>query len=68
VIAHELTLWQERTFHICSAHEDATAVVLEGRIPATFRCPWAKAECPMRVLLQEAPGCDVRLSLKRRCA
>jgi hypothetical protein len=68
LVAHEVSLFPLRTFHICSAHEEASAVVLEGRIPATFHCPWAKAECPMRVLLAEAPGKDVHLSLKRRCA
>lgn len=67
LVNHELTLDDGRTFHICSAHPEARAVVAAGRIPATFRCPRGEAVCPMRTLLDRGPGHDVQLSLVRRC-
>src|SRR5689334_13907513 len=66
VVAHELTLWPTRTFTICSAHEEARVVVAHGLIPADFVCPLSKVDCPMRVLLAEAAGKNVRL--QKRCA
>jgi hypothetical protein len=51
------------TFHICSAHEQARAVLRAGFIPASFSCPFAKIDCPMRSLLGVAPGCSIALSL-----
>lgn len=65
LVNHELCFYGGRTFHICSAHAEARAVVAAGRIPASFPCPRASTDCPMRKLLDEAPGCDVRLSLIR---
>jgi hypothetical protein len=50
-----------RTFHICSAHRAARAVLRAGFIPADFTCPLASAACPMRKLLDRAPGKSVRL-------
>jgi hypothetical protein len=61
----EVVLGDGRRFQICSAHPAARAVLAAGRIPAAFRCPRADASCPMRALLDRAPGCDVRLSLLR---
>jgi len=69
VVAHEIVLWPERTFHICSAHIAARRVIAQERIPASFACPFAKEECPMRVLLDQQPGFDVELSqIVRRSA
>ena len=65
VIAHEITLSAERTFHICRAHEEALRVVAQGLIPADFVCPLAKDDCPMRVLLAESPGRSVRFFVRR---
>jgi hypothetical protein len=63
IVNHELTFEDGKKTHICSAHADARAVLAAGRIPAGFRCPRADGACLMRALLDEAPGCDVRLSL-----
>jgi hypothetical protein len=52
-----------RTFHICTAHPAARAVLRAGFIPAAFACPLASAECPMRKLLKLAPGRSIRLRL-----
>jgi hypothetical protein len=50
-----------RTFHICTAHPAARAVIRAGFIPAGFVCPLGSAECPMRKLLDLAPGWSLRL-------
>ncbi|CAN5925686.1 hypothetical protein BH11MYX4_BH11MYX4_14210 [soil metagenome] len=63
LVNHELVLDTGRTFHICSAHPEARAVVSSGVVPATFRCPRAAEVCPMRRLLSERPSCDLLLSL-----
>lgn len=61
LVNHELVLDSGRTFHICSAHPEARAVVSSGLVPATFRCPRGAEDCPMRRLLREQPGCDLQL-------
>jgi len=63
LVNHELVLDDGRTFHICSAHPEARAVVSSGLVPATFQCPRGAAPCPMRQLLSERASCDLRLSL-----
>jgi len=63
LVNHELTLDDGRTFHICSAHPEARAVLASGLVPSTFRCPRGAAACPMQALLSESPSCDVRLAV-----
>lgn len=63
LVNHEISLEDRRVFHICSAHPEARAVLTAGEIPAGFRCPRADAACPMRVLLDLAPGSNLRLAL-----
>jgi hypothetical protein len=60
LVNHELSFPPERTFHICTAHPEARAVVDAGRIPADFRCPRGEASCPMRAIVLAA-GKSVRL-------
>jgi hypothetical protein len=67
LVNHEVILDNGRTYHICSAHPEARAALGAGRIPAEFRCPFARATCPMRSLLDQAPGCDARFSLRPGC-
>lgn len=50
-----------RTFHICTAHPAARAVLRAGFIPHDFACPLAAASCPMRKLLAREPGRSVKL-------
>ncbi len=64
LVNHEIYLHElDRVFHICSAHEQARMVLRAGFLPASFSCPFAKVECPMRSLLGAAPGCSIALSL-----
>lgn len=56
-------MWREKTFHVCVAHPAARDVVRCGHLRASFTCPLANAACPMRVILDDAPGCDVRFRL-----
>ena len=56
----------ERTFHICRAHPKARAAVRAGVVPADFRCPLARDQCPMRKLLNTRPGCAAVLSVARQ--
>lgn len=65
LVNHELWLEDGRGFRICSAHPEARALLRRGRIPATFECPRATTECPMRALLDAANGLNVRLSRAR---
>jgi len=67
LVNHEISL-EDRSFHICSAHPRARAVLAAGRIPADYSCPRADAPavCPMRALLDVAPGRDLVLTLRRR--
>jgi hypothetical protein len=65
LVNHEITLDDGRTYHICTAHPESRAAQIAGRVPAAFRCPRAEADCPMRALLDRAPGCDLRLSKAR---
>jgi hypothetical protein len=62
LVNHELSFPDGRVFHICTAHPAARAVLASGRIPADFRCPRGERTCPMRVVLDAAPGSDVRIS------
>jgi hypothetical protein len=50
-----------RTFHICTRHEAARAVLAAGRIPSDFRCPFGENDCPMRSILSLAPGQALQL-------
>jgi hypothetical protein len=63
LVNHEIYLDDGRTFHICSAHPQARGCLAAGHVPSTFQCPRRDAGCPMRALLDLAPGRDVRLSL-----
>jgi hypothetical protein len=63
LINHEVFLEDGRTFHICSAHPDARACIMRGHIPGDFSCPRDDAACPMRALLDLAPGQDAKLGL-----
>ena len=67
LVNHELSLADGRTYHICSAHAEARDALVSGELPAAFRCPLARGDCLMRVVLDAAPapGCSLRLSLKR---
>jgi hypothetical protein len=65
LVNHEITLDDGRKFHICSAHEEARALVMNGVIPAGFVCPRAIAGCPMRTILDHTAGCSVRLEAVR---
>ena len=66
LVGHEVYLEDGRSFHICTAHAQARAVVGRGRIPGGFRCPRADAHCPLRRLLAERAGYDCRLMLAAR--
>jgi hypothetical protein len=50
-----------RTFHICTRHAAARAVLASGRVPAEFHCPLATEDCPMERLATLAPGRYLRL-------
>jgi hypothetical protein len=65
LVNHEIVIDDGPRYHICTAHPAARAAVAAGRIPAAFRCPRGRSDsaCPMRGLLDRAPGCDVRFSL-----
>ncbi|HVJ21155.1 MAG TPA: hypothetical protein VM686_37345 [Polyangiaceae bacterium] len=65
LVNHELSLEDGRTFHICSRHPAARALLARGWIPADFQCPREEAACPMRALLKAGNGSNVRLSLLR---
>src|SRR5262249_39496863 len=56
LVNHELSLGDVRRFHVCTRHEAAAAAVRRGLVPASFSCPRGLAECPMRRLLDLAPG------------
>jgi hypothetical protein len=62
LVNHEISLEDGSTRHICSAHAEAREVIRGGVISAGFVCPLARTACPMRALLDEGPGCDLRLS------
>lgn len=61
LIAHEVFLVEPRGSFICTAHAAARAAVARGRIFPSFSCPLASSDCPMRALLDVAPGHEVRL-------
>lgn len=44
----------------CIAHPAALEAVRCGHLAPSFACPLANATCPMRAILNEAPGHDVR--------
>src|SRR5262245_57063158 len=46
LVNHELSFEDGRTYHICSAHPAARAVIAAGHIPADFRCPRGSSPCP----------------------
>lgn len=61
VIAHEIILIEERTFHVCSQHPAARAVLRSGHLPSSFQCPLGRLQCPMRRILSHTGGQAVRL-------
>lgn len=63
LVNHEIRIVDGPTFHICSAHPAARAAISSGTIPAAFACPRADAACPMRAILDRAPGCSLRIEL-----
>lgn len=63
LVNHEISLAEERQYHVCTAHEAARAALRAGVIPATFTCPLERAECPMRRLLALAPGRSLHLDV-----
>jgi hypothetical protein len=65
LVNHEVFIDDGPTYHICTAHPEARAVVAAGRIPCTFRCPRREEGCPMRALLDRCPGHDVQFELVR---
>ena len=50
-----------RTFHICTREPAARDAAAAGHLPADFACPLASPGCPMRRLLDAAPGRSLRL-------
>ena len=68
-VNHEISLAEERQYHVCTAHEAARAALRAGVIPAGFACPLERAECPMRGVLALAPGRSLHLEIvvRLRC-
>ncbi len=64
LVNHEVFLDDGTPRHICSAAGHARDAIRAGVVRASFRCPLAAEGCPMRALLAEAPGRDVRFSLR----
>jgi hypothetical protein len=71
IVGHELEFFHPRTIHICSAHPAARAAVDDRVLHADFACPLGNVACPMRTLLDLAPGHDAVFSADlvrvRRC-
>jgi hypothetical protein len=63
LVNHEILLSDVRTYHVCAGEAAARTAIASGRIPAGFRCPRASATCPMRRILDAAPGFDVALEV-----
>lgn len=65
VVAHPEFQWGlvERRFHICRAHAKARVASDDALLPADFRCPLGRGDCPTRRLLGERPGHSVMLTL-----
>lgn len=68
LVGHEISLSDQRQYHVCTAHEAARAAVRAGVIPATFRCPLERPDCPMRRMMGLAPGRPLHLDLVVRPA
>ncbi len=66
LVNHEISLSDVPTYHVCTRHEAAAAVVRAGRIPASFACPLGLSGCPMRRLLALSPGRALRLEARVR--
>jgi hypothetical protein len=66
LVGHEVYLEDGRSFHICSAHAQARAVVEQGRIAHDFECPRASATCPLRQILAQRAGHDCLLQLAKQ--
>jgi hypothetical protein len=63
LVNHEISLSDTRSYHVCTQHEAAAAVVRAGLIPAAFACPLGRADCPMRRVLAVEPGRSLRLEV-----
>src|SRR5262249_17976366 len=68
LVNHEIYVKQMPVFHICPRHPAPREAARLGFIPHDFSCPFASGDCPMRKLLDIAPGKSVRLrvSLTRK--
>jgi hypothetical protein len=53
---------EERKFHICHNDPVARAILESGFLPASFRCPLERGDCPMRTVLKAARGKSIELT------
>lgn len=62
---HNATFFLEnRTFfRICRAHPVAREALRNGLIPASFECPFAHQDCPMKKILAVQPGKSVLVEI-----
>lgn len=61
LVNHEIELEDHGVQHICSAHREARAAIGRGFVHADFVCPRRESTCPMRALLDLAPGRHLKL-------
>ncbi len=60
LLNHEELVYEPPVFRVfyigCTRHEAARAVLAAGRIPADFRCPLERADCPLRRMIDGSHG------------
>lgn len=59
LVNHEI-LEVIQVFRICTAESAAREVLDRRHLPVAFTCPRSDKNCPMRQLLAQCPGHDVR--------
>ncbi len=65
ILNHEEIVFflEERSFHICTEHRQARAILERLKIPARFRCALRGEDCPMRVISRAAGESAIAFSV-----
>jgi len=61
LLSHGLIAVEARVYLVCTRERAAREALRTGHLRADFTCPLARPDCPMRRLLDLAPGRSLRL-------
>ena len=62
LVNHEIHIYGfDKSYHICTQHEAAKAVINSGLIPSNYICPLRNKNCPIRNIMNLNPSKSLKL-------